>query len=181
MPEEQRRIDTLSTHVDAARRQEDKVRRLREAEAAATAASAGAAAAARQSPPPPSPRAQARADSPTLRADDYERQQRAAGRQQAAAAPEKPQLDKPAASSAATAAPAGASASGGAQRPRRAYKVLSVHPLLHPSMRREFWASEQFDVTKRLHKGYASEVYKAKDKQSGEACAVKVYDVTQVR
>jgi hypothetical protein len=38
--------------------------------------------------------------------------------------------------------------------------VLSVHPLLHPALRREYWASEQFEVTKRLHKGYASEVYK---------------------
>lgn len=38
--------------------------------------------------------------------------------------------------------------------------MLSVHPLLLPSMRREYWASEQFEVTKRLHKGYASEVYK---------------------
>lgn len=39
-------------------------------------------------------------------------------------------------------------------------QVLSVHPLLLPGMRREYWASEQFEVTKRLHKGYASEVYK---------------------
>ena len=35
-------------------------------------------------------------------------------------------------------------------------------------MRREFWASEQFEVTKRLHKGYASEVYKVSLKEQGE-------------
>jgi hypothetical protein len=50
-----------------------------------------------------------------------------------------------------------------------------VHPLLHPGMRREFWASEQFEVTKRLHKGYASEVYKVSLKEQGEPCARAVH------
>jgi hypothetical protein len=39
------------------------------------------------------------------------------------------------------------------------YKLLSVYALLPPNLRRDFWAADQFDVEKRLHHGYASQVF----------------------
>jgi hypothetical protein len=50
--------------------------------------------------------------------------------------------------------------------PPRKYKMLSIDPLLPPAMRREEWALHQFIIEKKLHAGYASEVYKvsAQDK-----------------
>ncbi|GBF97654.1 aurora protein [Raphidocelis subcapitata] len=189
MPEGQRRVEALATHVDAARRHEEKVRRLREAEAAAAAAAAaregGKADAGRthkrehEEEPEQAPK---RAASPALPAEGPGERPHAAQQQARAPASLAAGGDGAGAADglAAASAPAAGAAAGTAApgaRPRRAYKVLSVHPLLHPAMRREFWASEQFDVTKRLHKGYASE---AIDKQSSEVCAVKVYDVTQL-
>jgi hypothetical protein len=47
------------------------------------------------------------------------------------------------------------------QAPRK-YKLLSVHPLLPPNMRREEWALSNFVVDKKLHAGYASEVYRVR-------------------
>lgn len=61
------------------------------------------------------------------------------------------------------AAAAAAAAAGPAKTvTKRRYKLLSVYPLLPPSMRREEWSLSQFAVEKRLHKGYASEVYKVR-------------------
>jgi hypothetical protein len=55
-----------------------------------------------------------------------------------------------------------AAAAAGPAKPiaKKRYKLLSVFPLLPPAMRREEWSLSQFAVEKRLHKGYASEVYK---------------------
>ncbi|KAF6261793.1 kinase-like domain-containing protein [Scenedesmus sp. NREL 46B-D3] len=39
------------------------------------------------------------------------------------------------------------------------------------------WGLHQFTIEKKLHAGYASEVYKGKDVQSGEQLAVKVYNL----
>lgn len=60
------------------------------------------------------------------------------------------------------AAKVAAAAAAGPAKPitKRRYKLLSVFPLLPPAMRREEWSLSQFAVEKRLHKGYASEVYK---------------------
>lgn len=62
----------------------------------------------------------------------------------------------------AEAAAAAAVAAAGPAKPvsKRRYKLLSLFPLLPPSMRRDEWSLSQFAVEKRLHKGYASEVYK---------------------
>ncbi|KAF8058341.1 aurka-a [Scenedesmus sp. PABB004] len=62
-------------------------------------------------------------------------------------------------------------------QPKRKYKLLSVYPLLPPNMRREEWSLSQFQIDKKLHAGYASEVYRAVDMQSREALAVKVYNL----
>jgi hypothetical protein len=70
------------------------------------------------------------------------------------AAEEKRKAEEAAALTAAAAA--GPAKSVGKKR----YKLLSVFPLLPPAMRREEWSLNQFAVEKRLHKGYASEVYK---------------------
>jgi hypothetical protein len=37
-----------------------------------------------------------------------------------------------------------------------------VYPLLPPGLRREEWALAQFAIDKRLHQGYASEVYRVR-------------------
>jgi hypothetical protein len=61
------------------------------------------------------------------------------------------------------AAAATAAAAAGPAKPvssKRRYKLLSSYPLMSPNMRREEWSLSQFAVEKRLHKGYASEVYK---------------------
>lgn len=42
------------------------------------------------------------------------------------------------------------------------YKLLSVYALLPPALRREHWAAEQFNVEKRLHHGYASQVFQVR-------------------
>lgn len=67
---------------------------------------------------------------------------------------------KKAAEAAAAAAQAAAAAAPAKPVSKRRYKLLSVYALLPPSMRREEWSLSQFAVEKRLHKGYASEVYK---------------------
>jgi len=64
------------------------------------------------------------------------------------------------AAEAAAAAQAAAAAAPAKPVSKRRYKLLSVYALLPPSMRREEWSLSQFAVEKRLHKGYASEVYK---------------------
>lgn len=43
---------------------------------------------------------------------------------------------------------------------KRKYKLLSVYPLLPPNMRRDEWSVGQFKIDKKLHAGYASEVYR---------------------
>jgi hypothetical protein len=60
------------------------------------------------------------------------------------------------------AAAAAAAAAAGPSKPvsKKRYKLLSLFPLLPPAMRRDEWSLNQFAVEKRLHKGYASEVYK---------------------
>lgn len=61
---------------------------------------------------------------------------------------------------------AAAAAAAGPAKPvsKRRYKLLSLFPLLPPAMRRDEWSLSQFAVEKRLHKGYASEVYKVGSK-----------------
>lgn len=46
--------------------------------------------------------------------------------------------------------------------PKRKYKLLSVYPLLAPSMRRDEWSMSNFKFDKKLHSGYASEVYRVR-------------------
>ena len=46
-----------------------------------------------------------------------------------------------------------------AQQRNGKYKLLSMYALLPPNLRRDFWAADQFDVEKRLHHGYASQVF----------------------
>jgi hypothetical protein len=64
------------------------------------------------------------------------------------------------AEAAAAAAAAAAASTPAKPASQRRYKLLSLYPLLSPGMRREEWSLSQFAVEKRLHKGYASEVYK---------------------
>lgn len=190
MPEAQRRVEALATHVDAAKRRQDAIDRLRDLEAQATAAAAASnmPAAAGAAPSTPAAAAQKGRESVSMGADDYEAQRSpgrvggAGGASPPARSPPRVSPTQTAAKSALTvaiaagaAAPpsstsprpsphspsaASPSSSSAPAKPKRAYKLLSVHALLHPAMRREFWASDQFEVTKRLHKGYASEVYK---------------------
>lgn len=44
--------------------------------------------------------------------------------------------------------------------PKRKYKLLSIYPLLAPNMRRDEWSLSHFKFDKKLHSGYASEVYR---------------------
>ncbi|KIY93426.1 hypothetical protein MNEG_14536 [Monoraphidium neglectum] len=196
MPDEQRRIEAMATHVDAAKRRQQTIKHLQDLEVTSSRAapSPAASAAAASAPPADHPAAPAPprpAAPPALQVPPSPQQPHAG--EAAAASPHHSPAGRLAPSAAHAAAPASpktaaaaaspkGTASTGGRNPhtKRAYKVLSVHALLHPAMRREFWSSDQFEVTKRLHKGYASEVYRATDKQSGEACAVKVYDVTQL-
>jgi hypothetical protein len=167
MPEEQRRVEALATHVDAARRRLDAAAAASAAAAAAAAATAAAAAAA-------APRPAGRDDRQRVAPPPVAVAAAAAAVASPAALPASPKAQPPPAAPAPAPAspkaqPGSPSSAAAAQpgRPKRAYKVLSVHALLHPSMRREFWSSDQFEVTKRLHKGYASEVFKASGGREG--------------
>eukprot|EP00878_Enallax_costatus_P032774 GHUV01036042.1.p1 GENE.GHUV01036042.1~~GHUV01036042.1.p1 ORF type:complete len:424 (+),score=145.26 GHUV01036042.1:140-1411(+) len=52
------------------------------------------------------------------------------------------------------------SSAAAAGAPKRKYKLLSVYPLLPPNMRREEWSLTDFKIDKKLHAGYASEVWR---------------------
>lgn len=54
--------------------------------------------------------------------------------------------------------------------PKRKYKLLSVYPLLSPNMRREEWSLKDFKIDKKLHAGYASEVYRVSMWQNCAVC-----------
>lgn len=68
---------------------------------------------------------------------------------------------KPVAAAAAVIAAVKPASSSSASAPRK-YKLLSVFPLLEPSMRREEWSLSNFAIEKKLHAGYASEVYRVR-------------------
>ncbi|PNH05413.1 hypothetical protein TSOC_008318 [Tetrabaena socialis] len=53
--------------------------------------------------------------------------------------------------------------------------ILAVSPALPPKMRRLRWGLADYWLLKRLHKGYASDVFQARCKVSGEEVVLKVY------
>eukprot|EP00798_Chlamydomonas_sp_ICE-L_P019410 gene19410-26068_t len=55
--------------------------------------------------------------------------------------------------------------------------VLAVSTRLPPKMRRTKWALSDYQLMKKLHKGYASEVFQAECKITGEIVALKVYSL----
>ncbi|MEW5311311.1 MAG: hypothetical protein WDW38_003038 [Sanguina aurantia] len=53
--------------------------------------------------------------------------------------------------------------------------LLAVSTALPPKMRRYRWCADDYELIRHLHKGYASNVYQARCKKSGDMVAVKVY------
>jgi len=60
-------------------------------------------------------------------------------------------------------------------KPRKSSNVLAVSEALPPAMRRSMWSLADYQLTKQLHKGYASDVFQARCKRSQETVVLKVY------
>ncbi|GIL64071.1 hypothetical protein Vafri_18046 [Volvox africanus] len=57
--------------------------------------------------------------------------------------------------------------------------ILAVSAALPARMRRPHWSLEDYQLLKQLHRGYASDVYQARCKVSGEMVALKVYKLAE--
>ncbi|KXZ48406.1 hypothetical protein GPECTOR_28g813 [Gonium pectorale] len=57
--------------------------------------------------------------------------------------------------------------------------ILAVSPALPARMRRPHWSLADYQLLKQLHRGYASDVYQARCKASGEMVALKVYKLAE--
>ncbi|GLC75256.1 hypothetical protein PLESTF_001614000 [Pleodorina starrii] len=57
--------------------------------------------------------------------------------------------------------------------------ILAVSSALPTRMRRPLWSLEDYQLLKQLHRGYASDVYQARCKVSGEMVALKVYKLAE--
>ncbi|GFR50571.1 hypothetical protein Agub_g12845, partial [Astrephomene gubernaculifera] len=57
--------------------------------------------------------------------------------------------------------------------------ILAVSPALPARMRRPRWSLEDYQLLKQLHRGYASDVFQAVCKVSGEMVALKVYKLAE--
>ncbi|KAG2437895.1 hypothetical protein HXX76_005512 [Chlamydomonas incerta] len=57
--------------------------------------------------------------------------------------------------------------------------ILAVSSALPHRMRRPRWSLDDYQLLKQLHKGYASDVYQARCKVSGEMVALKVYKLAE--
>ncbi|GIL76510.1 hypothetical protein Vretimale_6031 [Volvox reticuliferus] len=57
--------------------------------------------------------------------------------------------------------------------------ILAVSSALPARMRRPRWSLEDYQLLKQLHRGYASDVYQARCKVSGEMVALKVYKLAE--
>ncbi|KAG2422617.1 hypothetical protein HXX76_010398 [Chlamydomonas incerta] len=61
--------------------------------------------------------------------------------------------------------------------PKRGNEVLIVSPSAPPRMQRAEWSLRDYAVVEKMYKGYASSVYKAFCKRSGELVCLKAYDM----
>ncbi|KAG2450867.1 hypothetical protein HYH02_004700 [Chlamydomonas schloesseri] len=61
--------------------------------------------------------------------------------------------------------------------PKRGNEVLIVSPSAPPRMQRTEWSLRDYAVVEKMYKGYASSVYKAFCKRSGELVCLKAYDM----
>ncbi|KAG2449847.1 hypothetical protein HYH02_005370 [Chlamydomonas schloesseri] len=57
--------------------------------------------------------------------------------------------------------------------------ILAVSSALPHRMRRPRWSLDDYQLLKQLHRGYASDVYQARCKVSGEMVALKVYKLAE--
>jgi hypothetical protein len=58
--------------------------------------------------------------------------------------------------------------------------AVALSSNLPAAMERTHWALKDFELIKKVHRGYASDVYEAICKQSKEKVAVKVYSISQL-
>ncbi|GFR50550.1 hypothetical protein Agub_g12824 [Astrephomene gubernaculifera] len=61
--------------------------------------------------------------------------------------------------------------------PKRGNEMLIVSPSAPPRMQRSEWSLRDYAVVEKMYKGYASSVYKAFCKRSGELVCLKAYDM----
>ncbi|GLC33124.1 hypothetical protein PLESTB_000367700 [Pleodorina starrii] len=61
--------------------------------------------------------------------------------------------------------------------PKRGNELLIVSPSAPPRMQRAEWSLRDYAVVEKMYKGYASSVYKAFCKRSGELVCLKAYDM----
>ncbi|GFH13834.1 protein kinase domain-containing protein [Haematococcus lacustris] len=61
------------------------------------------------------------------------------------------------------------------QRTTLASNILAVSPAVPPAMRRPMWSVADFKLSKKLHQGYASDVYFARCRRTLELVVLKVY------
>ncbi|KAG2494233.1 hypothetical protein HYH03_007588 [Edaphochlamys debaryana] len=61
--------------------------------------------------------------------------------------------------------------------PKRGNEVLISSPTAPPRMQRADWSLRDYAVVEKMYKGYASSVYKAFCKRSGELVCLKAYDM----
>ncbi|GLI64895.1 hypothetical protein VaNZ11_008250 [Volvox africanus] len=61
--------------------------------------------------------------------------------------------------------------------PKRGNEILIVSPSAPPRMQRPEWSLRDYAVVEKMYKGYASSVYKAFCKRSGELVCLKAYDM----
>ncbi|PNH06396.1 putative spindle assembly checkpoint kinase [Tetrabaena socialis] len=61
--------------------------------------------------------------------------------------------------------------------PKRGNEILIASPIAPPRMQRADWSLKDYAVVEKMYKGYASSVYKAFCKRSGELVCLKAYDM----
>ncbi|GAX79722.1 hypothetical protein CEUSTIGMA_g7163.t1 [Chlamydomonas eustigma] len=59
--------------------------------------------------------------------------------------------------------------------------MFATGPDLPPAMMREWWSIHDFDIIRRIHSGYASDVYEAVCKMTKAKVALKVYSTPQLK
>eukprot|EP00201_Polytomella_parva_P001477 CAMPEP_0175087784 /NCGR_PEP_ID=MMETSP0052_2-20121109/30025_1 /TAXON_ID=51329 ORGANISM="Polytomella parva, Strain SAG 63-3" /NCGR_SAMPLE_ID=MMETSP0052_2 /ASSEMBLY_ACC=CAM_ASM_000194 /LENGTH=633 /DNA_ID=CAMNT_0016360173 /DNA_START=323 /DNA_END=2224 /DNA_ORIENTATION=+ len=64
--------------------------------------------------------------------------------------------------------------------PYKGTLLLAVNKKLPPKMQRDTWSMKDYAIVEKLYKGYASTVYKAFCKRSGEVVCLKAYDMANL-